>query len=187
MKAFARLTDSATKRPIMDNYEIRVDFFYSPSRTLWDNFTKMMGEQRNPTDSIDYILPIIEMPVGGFAVGSIYDHMGLAPLKQTATVVALPFRMYNQIYNWWYRDQNFQDSLEDNYDSDGPDPSIGYFLKKSNKKHDYFTSMTKLPQKGDPVTIPIAGTVPVIPVPLVHPKMQGVTTPATKFSFYSAT
>ena len=37
-------------------------FFYCPSRILWTNFTKMMGERENPSDSIDYTVPQILLP-----------------------------------------------------------------------------------------------------------------------------
>ena len=36
-----------------------------------------MGEQDNPSDSISYITPQQVSPVGGYAVGSLQDYLGL--------------------------------------------------------------------------------------------------------------
>ena len=49
-----------------------------PIRLIWDNFKKFMGEQVNPGDSISYVVPTCSSPVGGYAVGSLQDYMGLA-------------------------------------------------------------------------------------------------------------
>ena len=44
-------------KPVMDNAYIDVHFFAVPLRLLQANFKKLMGEQANPTDSIDYLTP----------------------------------------------------------------------------------------------------------------------------------
>ena len=43
--------------PIMDNLFLDVHFFAVPIRQIWDNFRKFCGEQVNPNDSTDYIIP----------------------------------------------------------------------------------------------------------------------------------
>ena len=74
MAAFARL--STPIHPIMDNMYIDVHFFFVPNRIIWDNWEKLQGEQTNPGDSIDYLVPQVTTPVGGFAAESIYDYLG---------------------------------------------------------------------------------------------------------------
>ena len=57
MHFFARL--STPVHPIMDNLYLESFFFFVPYRLVWDNWTKMHGEQDNPSDSIDFTVPII--------------------------------------------------------------------------------------------------------------------------------
>ena len=58
-------------------------FFFVPNRLIWDNWKKFMGEQANPGDSIDYLVPT----VGQVSAGKRVTHS------------ALPLRAYNLIYN----------------------------------------------------------------------------------------
>ena len=75
---------------------------------------------------------------------------------------SLPFRMYNCVYNEWFRDQNLQDSVTE-ITGDGPDElTFGYELVKRGKRHDYFTSALPWPQKGDSVDVPLGTTAPII-------------------------
>ena len=84
--------------PVMDNMFLDTHYFYVPNRLLWDNFKKFMGEQDNPTDSTDYLVPqLLDNNNTGFAEGGIEDYMGL-PIASQATglsVSALWHRAYN--------------------------------------------------------------------------------------------
>ena len=46
-------------------------FFFVPYRLIRDNWKKFMGEQKNPGDSTDFIVPQIKTPVGGWPIGSL--------------------------------------------------------------------------------------------------------------------
>ena len=160
MSAVARLATPLT--PFMDNLYLDFFFFSVPNRLLWDNWKKFMGEQVDPGDSTDYILPEIAAPGGtGWLVGDIGDYMGIPPGFSNLKTSALPFRAYNFIWNEWFRDQNLQDSV-DNLRGDGPDSDTSYSLLRRGKRHDYFTSCLPWPQKAtSPVELPLGSSAPV--------------------------
>lgn len=157
--ALARLATPIV--PIMDNMYMDTQFFSVPIRLVWDNWQKFNGEQKNPGDSTDYVVPQIVSPASmGFQEGTLEDYFGLPVGVAGLSVSALWHRAYNLIYNEWYRDQNLQDSVLVST-NDGPDDPNDYKLLRRGKRHDYFTSCLPWPQKGPGVTIPLGTMAPV--------------------------
>lgn len=150
--------------PILDNQEVHTFFFYVPNRILWTNWVKFMGEQTNPTDSIAYTVPTIELLVADMLPNTIFDHMGL-PVQFSAAqdidVNALPFRAYNKIWNAWFRDENV-DTSQVERTGDSGDVVADYVLARRRKQHDYFTSCLPWPQKFTAPATPLSGTAPII-------------------------
>ncbi|QCQ84589.1 major capsid protein [Blackfly microvirus SF02] len=159
MTAFARL--STPLHPFMDNLFLNSFFFAVPYRLVWDNWQKFNGEQSNPGDSIDYLIPQMSAPVGGYASGSIFDHFELPTLVANYAHSSLPLRAYNLIWNEWFRDQNLQNSVTVPK-GDTNDPDTTYTLLRRGKRHDYFTSALPWPQKGPGVDIPLGSSAPIV-------------------------
>ncbi len=147
--------------PVMDNIYLDYHLFFVPNRLLWDNWQKFMGERKNPNDSIDFIVPVVNSGVDGFERQSLFDYLSIPPAIKNLSICAFYPRAYNLIWNEWYRDENLQDCVE-LPTSDGPDDKHLYPLLKRGKRQDYFTSCLPQPQKGPGVELPLGSTAPVI-------------------------
>jgi len=159
LTAFCRL--ATPLHPFMDNMFLDSFFFAVPYRLVWDNFQKFMGEQVDPGDSTDYLVPeMVSTAVTGYAAGSLSDYFGIPTEVPDLSHSALFHRAYNLIWNEWFRDENLQDSVVVDRD-DGPDDPADYVLLRRGKRHDYFTSSLPWPQKGPAVDLPLGSTAPI--------------------------
>lgn len=157
--------------PIMDSLYLDTFWFYCPNRILWDKWKRFNGERSTPEESIDITIPVLapfgeELAFEDFGIG---DYLGLPigiPIPTGGVpgapgISALPFRMYNLIWNEWFRSQSTQGPA---YFStgDGPDTLNNFRILNRGKRHDYFSSCLPWPQKGDAVALPLGTLAPIV-------------------------
>jgi len=149
-------------KPILDNLYLETFFFFTPYRQVWENWVRFNGEQTSPNDSTDFVIPRMSN-VGPSGIGGLSDYMGVptGTIFDDINVSALPFRCYNKIYNFWFRDQNLVADVPENI-GDGPDANADYSIKRRRKRRDYITSALPFAQKGDEVVVPIGDTAPIL-------------------------
>lgn len=162
-------------KPFMDNLYAKYFYFYCPTRLVWNNFKRFMGERRRPEESItdQYQVPMLNSGANGVPVGSIFDYAGIPPLVPNLEFSALPFRCINYAYDEYLRDENLCDWLNiggvdsnGQYDIDSEfgdsDQLSNYSLFKICKSPDYFTTGLPWQQYGLAQTVSIGTSAPVI-------------------------
>lgn len=174
------------KFPTMDNAKIDTFFFYVRNRDIWDNWSKFMGENKDPWAINNPVtVPQLSIPLEKYTnivsreVGDLADYMGI-PIKQydgavhSVSVNALPFRAVCKVWNDYFRDENYQEEL---YFPRGDAPSSyskytagssytnsvynGGTCPPVNRYKDYFSSCLPAPQKGQAVSLPLGEYAPV--------------------------
>lgn len=170
--------------PLMDNMYLDTYYFFVPNRLVWKHWREFCGENTTGpwAPTVEYTIPKIVPPAGGFASGTLADYMGLPigvewKADDDLAPSALPFRGFALIMNEFFRDENLSDPLlipmddanqqgtnGDNYISDVANGGMPF---RAAKYHDYFTSALPSPQRGEAVGVPITvpgfkgGTFPV--------------------------
>lgn len=162
--------------PLMDNIYLDTYYFFVPNRIVWSHWREMMGENSQSAwiPTVEYSVPQLTSPEGGWSVGTIADYMGIPTGVSGLSVSALPFRAYALICNEWFRDENLTDPLNIPVtDSDVVGVNTGNYITDvvkggqpfmAAKYFDYFTGCLPAPQKGPDVTISAvnSGNLPVV-------------------------
>lgn len=155
--------------PVMDNCFVDFFWYFVPNRLIWDHWKEFMGENTATAweQQVEYEIPQIEAPEGGWNIGTIADQMGIPTGKENLSISALPFRAYALVWNEWFRNENTNDPVMVNKDdatvtgsnaTNNPviNAQLGAAPLKVCKTADYFTSCLPQPQKGEPALLPLA-------------------------------
>lgn len=163
----ARLSTLIT--PVMDNLYLDTYAFFVANRILWNHWKELQGENRQGawTQTTEYTCPTLTTPTGGANAKTVMDYMGIPTKIAGLEFNALPIRGYVKIFNEWFRDQNVTAPLTEYEDDTNRTASntateLGGAVCKSYKYHDYFTSALPAPQKGNPITLPIGQSAPIL-------------------------
>jgi hypothetical protein len=142
--------------PVMHQVKVKVRYFFSPNRLVWDNWEDFITGPESATDTIEPIHPTVRT---SSTPSSLADYMGINTAthaaQQQVEVNALPFAHYQFIYNEYFRDQNLID--EKVYKLTDGLNAAGDLLGKRRVawEHDRFTSTLPFTQKGPEVTLPV--------------------------------
>jgi len=145
--------------PVMHQVKVKVRYFFSPNRLVWDNWEDFITGPESATDTSEPTHPTVN--VTG-EPSTLADYMGISTAthgaQQRVDVNAFPFAHYQFIYNEYFRDQNLIDE-KDYKLTDGGNPA-GDLLNKRRVawQHDRFTSTIPFTQKGPEVTLPVLGS-----------------------------
>lgn len=146
--------------PILHEINAYTHYFFVPYRIIWDEWENFItggtegeyggherGEDADPSE-VSPALPRWE-PTNN-QVGSLWDSLGLPTGVVPDGALPLDFirRVYNRIWNEYYRDENLQEEVsEDNEE-----------LLRRNWRKDYFTSALESQQRGISPSMPVTGT-----------------------------
>jgi len=187
--------------PFMDNIYIESFFFFVPSRLVYDKWVNLCGEQENPEDSTDYLVPTVSL--SGDMTGKLPDYMGIACSSGTfnnISVNCLPFRSYWLIWNEWFRDENLQKSVKvskgetntvlEPMGQSTANPNYGlpsgienwYDPAPRGKRYDYFTGALPWPQKGPAVDLPLGSTASITGVSPLGTSSQNIGAMSSAFN-----
>lgn len=159
--------------PVMDNLFVDVYYFFVPNRLVWTHWVNLMGENSDSAwiPQVEYSVPQLEAPSGGWNVGTIADYFGIPTGVGGISVNALPFRAYALICDQWFRDQNNSQPLNIPVtDSNVTGVNTGNYVTDTAKGGkpfvacklpDYMTACLPSPQRGPDVPLPLGDIAPV--------------------------
>lgn len=131
----ALMRTTALKAPVMHPVQVRIHHFFCPTRLVWSNWEDFITGQLGPD---------AEVPTHS-GVTSLDSYCGV---RSTDTVANFHRRVYNKIWNEFFRDQDLQTEVATGSSA----------IQHVAWGRDYFTQARPEPQQGDAVTVPIDGS-----------------------------
>ena len=168
----ARLNTS--RYPTIARGWIEYAWFYVPHMQIWDHWNNLIGVNSDAAWIATQTYTVPKIQIGSsdtIQYGSVLDHLGWSPaITGGFEGSALKLRAYNQICNYWFRDENieapFNPATGDSaitYSSSG-DWTVGNTLYKVNRKADYFSTCTPqlIRAPAGSTLVPLGASAPVI-------------------------
>lgn len=169
VRQFWRLTTSLF--PTMDTLHADIYAFADNWQNLWEHSKEFFGEDLdNPQEAApEYTIPeIVIEPTDTVLPDDLLNFIALPYLEAdntrgNITIDKLGYNHYCNMYNWFFRDQNYIPKIPFSKGDESVKKSELNVLKclKAARNHDYFMG-TPAPQKGAPETIPLATQIPVV-------------------------
>lgn len=155
--------------PIMHPLKVIFQHWYMPSRLLWQP-VPVLNESKTDIDILggfeefytsggidtEYpAFPTITLTKEDCKAGSLANHLGIPLVSEGVEVNAMPFRMYNIIFNERYRDEDIEPELNV-YLGAGNDTVTPRNLLSPCWHRDYFTTARLSTQRGARVNVPVS-------------------------------
>lgn len=168
--------------PILQNIKVYVEYFFVPTRLLWDNWqTFITGDEDGEFSGQPPLWNGLTASSITFSVGELADYCGL-PVG-----VAIPREdapngfvqiAYNMIFNEFYRDENIDDEVVETNNA----------LLYRRRKKDYFTSALPFQQRGSAPAFAwdVGGSADVLATNLAHATVRYDLPDVFNFPYYSA-
>lgn len=178
--------------PVMHRVNVWLHSYYVPTRLIWTEFEDYITGGRLGTSApvVPFMDVATQVTTSGvtWKTGSLADYLGIPPWDGAVDAVnnprisALPFRVYQTIYDEYYRDQNLTADLAMTLASGqvpaGVETVKLLTLRKRAWEKDYFTSGLPFVQRGAAVAMPVSGNAVVnyLPTSLLKTTAGGVPT-----------
>lgn len=152
--------------PIYQRLRNYTHYFFCPTRLVWDEFKDFITG--GATGNLAPAAPFFQIDDGtkdNLQNGTLADYLGLPTVEQAGAVTnfqnisLIPFRMYQLIYNEYYRDQTLTPEVTipktSGYTAAGATLDALMTLRKRSWEKDYFTSALPQAQRGGSVLLPL--------------------------------
>lgn len=176
LRSFFRLTTSLF--PSMDNLTADIFCFSQDWQNNWDHTKEFWGEDnKSPFEEpTEYTIPqVVLKPTSAVETDDIMHHLALPPMEANKGAISsvervnniecerLSYNTYIDIYNHFFRDQNYIEPIEfskGDEDIDYENLPVKKLLTAA-RFHDYFAG-TPEAQRGEPEFLPLGTEAPVI-------------------------
>lgn len=169
VRQFYKLTTSLF--PAMGTLHADIYAFCDNYQNLWDHSKEFYGEDLDNPQEVapEYTTPqVIIKPTDKVDQDDVLHRLACPymepnPKRQDIEFERLSYNHYCNMYNWYFRDQNYIAKIpfsKGDEDINKSDLHVQKLLKAA-RKHDFFMGTPK-PQKGEPELLPIGTEAPVI-------------------------